>query len=286
MSLMQYSSPIILKQKETNMLRIAFLSAMLCASLYADAQADERQQYIEQFYQIAVDEMHRAGIPASITLAQGILESGHGKSYLAVHGNNHFGIKCGGRWTGPSVARKDDDLDAHGNLIKSCFRAYNNAEESFTDHSNFLTDPKKAYRYGFLFDLDPKDYVSWAYGLKSAGYATNPTYANQLIKIINYFDLEQYDHYLSREQNLMIANAKRKEVAKKMTPIQKMNTALSSNTAKPFMAGQYTLVQPKTAPRRSRATSQPKKPIALAPTQSQEKGRSIVYKPAYNRQNK
>lgn len=149
--------------------------------------------YIETYREIAISEMQRTGIPASIKLAQGILESGAGKSELAVRANNHFGIKCGGDWTGPTYSREDDDYDTTGVLIKSCFRAYNDPTESYMAHSDFLRNPAKASRYGFLFNLDPRDYKEWAYGLKKAGYATNPKYATQLIKTIEDYKLYQYD---------------------------------------------------------------------------------------------
>lgn len=127
--------------------------------------------------------MHKYGIPASITLAQGLLESGAGRSELAVKGNNHFGIKCGGSWTGPTMTH-DDDRNGE------CFRVYRNAQESYQDHSVFL---QKA-RYKQLFNLDSKDYKGWARGLKACGYATSPTYASRLINIIELYELDKYDN--------------------------------------------------------------------------------------------
>jgi LysM repeat protein len=127
--------------------------------------------------------MNEYGIPASITLAQGILESGCGKSALAVEANNHFGIKCHKEWTGKTYTMDDDAKD-------ECFRKYASAEESFNDHSLFLTTRD---RYANLFTLDLKDYKGWAYGLKSAGYATNPKYAEILIRIIEENELYLYD---------------------------------------------------------------------------------------------
>ncbi len=134
--------------------------------------------------------MHRTGIPASITLAQGLLESGIGNSRLARHANNHFGIKCHKGWTGNSYYIEDDDYDKQGNLMKSCFRSYSNAEESYFDHSRFLSERS---RYRFLFDYDRTDYKAWAKGLKKAGYATAPTYATKLIKIIERENLQRFD---------------------------------------------------------------------------------------------
>ncbi len=132
-----------------------------------------RTEYIEQYKKYAVEEMARTGIPASITLAQGILESGDGNSSLARKANNHFGIKCHD-WTGKSIKHNDDSR-------RECFRKYNSAYESYRDHSDFLATKS---RYAFLFEFDPTDYKQWAKGLKNAGYATSPTYARALIKII------------------------------------------------------------------------------------------------------
>lgn len=141
-----------------------------------------REAYIEKYKDIAIRQMKRTGIPASIILAQACLESADGTSTLAVKGNNHFGIKCH-EWDGPTI-RKDDDKR------KECFRKYRNAEESFKDHSKFLTERS---RYAFLFEYDKTDYTSWAYGLKKAGYATNPKYPQLLIKIIEDYQLYKYD---------------------------------------------------------------------------------------------
>ena len=157
-----------------------------------DNNQAEVQYYIDIYKDIAIDEMMRTGIPASIKLAQAVLESNAGRSYLAVQGNNHFGMKCGKYWDGEAVMREDDDYK-HGKLVKSCFRSYPNAAFSFVAHSEFLLDPKKEYRYGFLFDLPPTDYQAWARGLKKAGYATDPKYPTRLITIIERYHLFQYD---------------------------------------------------------------------------------------------
>ena len=139
--------------------------------------------YIEKYRDIAVRKMHEYKIPASITLAQGLLESGIGNSELAVNANNHFGIKCHKEWTGMTYTMDDDAKD-------ECFRKYASAEESFNDHSLFLTSRP---RYAGLFSLDIRDYKGWAHGLKSAGYATNPRYAEILIRIIEENELYLYD---------------------------------------------------------------------------------------------
>jgi len=165
-------------------------------------QNERIEAYIERYKEIAIYEMHRTGIPASIKLAQAILESQAGKSLLSVESNNHFGIKCGAAWTGPTFFRQDDDYDHHGNLINSCFRVFENPEESFIAHSTFLLDPAKEHRYGFLFNLQPQDYKSWACGLKKSGYATNPLYANLLITIIEDYALYKLDYYRDRNENI------------------------------------------------------------------------------------
>jgi LysM repeat protein len=168
--------------------------ALLFLPLGLSAQLSQDQlDYIDRYKDIAIKEMERAGIPASIKLAQGILESDAGKSYLARNGNNHFGIKCGSDWNGKKVYRKDDDYDEEGRLIESCFRGYRTPEAAYIAHSEFLRDPRKAFRYGFLFRLDPTDYKRWAQGLKQAGYATSATYPEKLISLIERYELYQYD---------------------------------------------------------------------------------------------
>ncbi|CAH0999624.1 hypothetical protein LEM8419_00924 [Neolewinella maritima] len=153
----------------------------------------DQEAYIERFKRIAMEEMERSGVPASIKLAQGILESNSGKSYLARNAKNHFGIKCGANWNGDKVYREDDDYDDRGRLTKSCFRQYRNADASYVAHSEFLRDPRKSFRYGFLFRLEPTDYKAWARGLRKSGYATNPRYPELLITLIERHQLYQYD---------------------------------------------------------------------------------------------
>ena len=166
---------------------------LLICSVATQAQEDERLRYIDKFKEIAIREMERAGIPASIKLAQAILESNSGKSDLARRANNHFGIKCGNDWDGKTYHKKDDDYDDEGKLIESCFRSYKNPEASFIAHSEFLRDPKKQYRYGFLFRIDPTDYEAWAEGLRRAGYATSANYSRKLIDIIQRYQLYRFD---------------------------------------------------------------------------------------------
>jgi len=139
--------------------------------------------YVARYAPMAQQEMKSYGIPASITLAQGILESGMGFGRLAVEGNNHFGIKCHTEWNGKRIYHDDDEKG-------ECFRVYTNAEDSFTDHSLFLRDRS---RYAFLFDLKNTNYKAWAKGLKKAGYATDPKYPDKLISLIERFDLTRFD---------------------------------------------------------------------------------------------
>ncbi len=161
---------------------IVFIGFVLC-QVAALAQGTPQERYIQKWVPTAVREMYRSGVPASITLAQGILESRYGLSSLASEGNNHFGIKCHKDWKGKSM-RYDDDAKGE------CFRVYESAEESFQDHSDFL---RYQDRYKFLFDLKTTDYKGWAFGLKKAGYATDPNYPAKLIKYIEDYKLYEYD---------------------------------------------------------------------------------------------
>jgi LysM repeat protein len=173
--------PVLFSCKASKHLTSSTRSASSKSSNLSLSAAEE--YYINTYRDIAVGEMKRTGIPASITLAQGMIESDYGRSTLAKDANNHFGIKCHNDWTGPKVYHHDDGRD-------ECFRKYNKPEDSFYDHSEFL---KSASRYRFLFDLSPTDYKGWAQGLKKAGYATNPEYANMLIRTIEEKNLGYYD---------------------------------------------------------------------------------------------
>lgn len=147
----------------------------------------DAQSYLAKYKDLAVSEMRRTGVPASITLAQGMIESDYGRSSLAAKGNNHFGIKCHNGWKGPVMYHHDDRRN-------DCFRKYASAEDSFYDHSDFL---RTGSRYRSLFDLPAGDYKGWARGLKQAGYATNPDYANMLIRKIEENNLHYYDNPLN-----------------------------------------------------------------------------------------
>lgn len=159
------------------------MSFVACTGVLAQMKWNQRYQtYINQYRDLAIEQMLKFKIPASITLAQGLLESGAGYSELATKGNNHFGIKCHG-WTGRKTYHDDDEA-------QECFRAYNNVCESYEDHSLLLS---RQPRYRSLFSLDGDDYKGWAHGLKKCGYATSPTYAQKLIGIIELYKLQQYD---------------------------------------------------------------------------------------------
>lgn len=175
-------------------MKLVRLSAFLflyciATSFYTDSSPTIA--YVDQFKELAIVEMQRSGIPASITLAQGILESSNGRSPLAIQANNHFGIKCKKYWRGLTYFHKDDDLDENGNLIKSCFRSYETVIDSYVDHTNFL---KQTAHYQELFSYHTTDYTNWAIGLKRCGYATDPGYSNKLISIIERNELYRYDH--------------------------------------------------------------------------------------------
>ena len=186
---------------------------MLLLSVCANGQVrwNERyQQYINQYKDIAIEEMHRWKIPASITLAQGLFESGAGQSELARKGNNHFGIKCNG-WSGRKTYHDDDARN-------ECFRAYDSPYESYEDHSRFLASGQRG-----LFDLKITDYKGWAKGLKAAGYATNPQYASKLIEIIQLYKLYEYDKATSSDK-FMVAHTKNHRVnGQELHPIKIFN---------------------------------------------------------------
>lgn len=164
-------------------IRVILLAVLITTGLAGRAQ-DEKTiiTYIQAYKDLAIEEMQRTGVPASIKLAQGIHETTAGTSELVLKSNNHFGIKCKSNWTGQSVSHDDD---ARG----ECFRKYNTSLDSYKDHSDFL---KNSQRYASLFTLDPLDYTNWAYGLKKAGYATNPRYPVIIVKLIEDYHLNDY----------------------------------------------------------------------------------------------
>ncbi len=170
-------------RKELHRFVLIGFALIFVLSVQAQRQNTRYVEYIEKYSELAVEQMKLSKIPASITLAQGLLESGAGASELARKSNNHFGIKCGGSWRGRTVRHDDDARD-------ECFRAYAHPRASYEDHSEFL---RRGARYAFLFQLDITDYKGWARGLKKAGYATDPSYANRLITIIEDYNLYKYD---------------------------------------------------------------------------------------------
>ncbi|MDQ6813753.1 MAG: glucosaminidase domain-containing protein [Bacteroidota bacterium] len=168
--------------KFTRLIATLLSAILLLSSAFGQSDKIRIQAYVNSYKELAISEMLRTGVPASITLAQGILETAGGQSDLAAVANNHFGIKCKSEWTGETMYHDDD-------IKNECFRKYFSAEDSYKDHSDFLrTRPM----YAFLFKLDPTDYEGWAKGLKRAGYATNPAYAQQLIRLVVENDLQSY----------------------------------------------------------------------------------------------
>lgn len=166
----------------TRRISTLLIITLIITSLQAQSRNPRYEKYIKEYAELAVKCQKEYQIPASITLAQGILESNAGDSELAKKCNNHFGIKCGSSWYGRTI-HKDDDT------YGECFRCYNNAKASYDDHAKFL----KRQRYAFLYDYPITDYASWAYGLKKAGYATDPKYPQKLINIIETYELYKYD---------------------------------------------------------------------------------------------
>ena len=184
-------------------IKALIVSVAIFGNVYCISAAQDNEAYIQKYCKIAMREMNDYGIPASITLAQGILESAAGTSRLAVKANNHFGIKCHNDWSGEKIYHDDDKNN-------ECFRKYEHAEQSFIDHSQFLKDRA---RYSFLFELDKTDYKAWAKGLKQAGYATDPNYPKRLIELIERYELYKYDKqsFTSKEEGVKTPDKLAKE---------------------------------------------------------------------------
>ena len=185
-----------MKPKNTLFLIFTFLFSSVCPAISQEAPNENIIKYIEQYAALAVKEMERTGVPASIKIAQGIHETNAGKSDLVLQSNNHFGIKCKSSWTGEKVYHNDDEEG-------ECFRKYDNATASYLDHSDYL---KSQPRYAFLFDYDANDYAAWAWGLKKAGYATNPIYAQTLIKYIEAYHLNELNKFAENEEDQDLKN--------------------------------------------------------------------------------
>lgn len=186
--LRQIKSELLIKHRHCAIL-LLLICPLFGNTLYAQRQNSDYVDYIERYKELAIEQMKEYHIPASITLAQAVLESGAGKSELAQRSNNHFGIKCGSEWNGRSTRHTDDRRN-------ECFRAYSSVEESYEDHSKFLLRS----RYKPLFSLKPTDYKAWARGLKACGYATSPTYAERLIKLIETYELHKYDELKKKNE--------------------------------------------------------------------------------------
>jgi len=249
-------------------MKLKFISTLLIAAIIsisgiAQTIGVETAAYINQFKNIAMQEQIRTGVPAAIKLGQAILESQTGKSRLATEANNHFGIKCKTEWRGPKIYHNDD---ANG----ECFRVYDNAEASFIDHSNFL---KTRTHYAFLFKLEVRDFTSWAFGLKQAGYATNPNYPAQLIKAINDYDLAQY--------TLIAIEQKKKGIDFVITPVPVTTSPVTTSpiTTSPATTGSSTMV---TAPVPEKEVvvlkekQAPTKELAPAPVQQKDTQNTVV----------
>lgn len=186
------------EKNKNNLMKMKGIAIILCGIFFLSASAQKitPQQYIDTYKDIAIAEMKRMGVPADITLAQGILETESGNSALVKKSNNHFGIKCKDTWTGETVSHDDD-------AAGECFRKYSNPEDSYRDHSNFL---RGRDHYAFLFRLNPTDYKGWAYGLKKAGYATNPNYPKILIKTIEDYNLNELTKEASASDEIPVYN--------------------------------------------------------------------------------
>jgi LysM repeat protein len=190
-------------------------------STVAIAQPEKIKNYVTQYKDLAMAEMRRTGVPASITLAQGILESQSGESTLAQKSNNHFGIKCKTEWTGEKTYHDDD-------LRQECFRVYPSVEDSYKDHSDFL---KYREYYNALFKLDPTDDNGWAYGLKKAGYATEKDYPLRLLKLITDYELHQYSVQALENKDLDISNHVSTEIKTPVKPMVANNTPIVKSSA-------------------------------------------------------
>jgi len=197
------------------------LLILLGIGTLAQAQREKVQAYVNQYKDLAMSEMRRTGVPASITLAQGILESQSGQSELALKSNNHFGIKCKTEWTGEKTYHDDD-------LRQECFRVYPSVEDSFKDHSDFL---KYREYYTALFKLNPIDDKGWAYGLKKAGYATEKDYPTRLLKLINDYDLHQYSVQALENKDLSVSNNESSEIKTSDKPVVANNTPIVKSSA-------------------------------------------------------
>lgn len=204
------------------------LFILICLPFLTFAQPEKVHAYIQKYKNIAIIEMQRTGVPASITLAQGILESQFGESDLSKKSNNHFGIKCKNDWLGEKVYSDDDEL-------QECFRKYDSVEHSYRDHSNFL---KNRSHYQFLFSLNQLDDTAWAKGLQKAGYATNKDYPQQLLKLINEYNLHAYSIHAKENKNLSTQLKQQENINFSQSKFDKTNIKINTekNKNQPFIA--------------------------------------------------
>jgi Mannosyl-glycoprotein endo-beta-N-acetylglucosaminidase len=222
---------------------LIFVAILGCFSFKKDKINPIALNYVEQYYPIAIKESVRSGIPTSVILAQGLLESAAGTSFLATSGNAHFGIKCKSNWSGDTIWVNDDDVDTSGTIVPSCFRKYTSPDESYIDHTNFLINN---IRYKSLFNIPRTDYTSWALGLQNMGYATSPTYGVDLISIIEKYELMRFDipDQLKEESDIVISTNNTKldmtdikmpvaiQLPEDFTPAFKRNKKIENKTIK------------------------------------------------------
>jgi len=221
--------------RRSGIILVAFL---FCGKAFSAGPVKEFSpgDYINIFYEDAVKEMIENGVPASITLAQGMLESGYGNSPLAVYANNHFGLKCHKEWEGATFSMDDDEKD-------ECFRKYDNVMESYFDHSLFL---KSRQRYTFLFNLSLTDYSGWARGLKDAGYATHPNYASDLIDLIQKFRLYELDRngFIPEITDITAYKNSQSEKLLKLKKENRLNKIINKHTILKFNRSECVIVKP------------------------------------------
>lgn len=213
-----------------------FFLFFVCLLIGGAINAQDRntiQQYVETYRDLAIAEMQRSGVPASITLAQGIHETTAGTSPLVLKSNNHFGIKCKSNWTGESVSHTDD-------APNECFRKYGDPADSYKDHSDFL---RNGTRYAFLFNLDPTDYKGWAHGLKKAGYATNPKYPQVIIRLVEEYQLQDYTLIamgkMERKENMGAVSSPAVVTAAEVTTANEEESSVVMAPVKTYPTGEF-----------------------------------------------
>ncbi len=243
------------KRIEVYLLALIIINCFAFHTACANDDLIFAQRYIREHKRIAVEEMHRSKVPASIKLAQALLETDKGRSKLANEGNNHFGIKCKSYWTGETIQITDDAPD-------ECFRRYPSVYHSYIDHSHFLQYHRNGH-YSHLFDLNPHDYEAWAKGLRKAGYATNPRYANILIDLIHRYDLTRFDYMSVADIDIEIAQEEAIAANSKPIIVDGVLTYIPNPTPKP--APPATPVEPAAQPIAAVPMPAPATPTAVGP---------------------